>query len=154
MRKVLITILGVIVAAFLFFAAGLLTGAIAAKHETQRAFNKALQEKNEAEKAEREANRKLGEEYERAETAIAKRAAVVDTRLLVNVCPKSANVPKAAASGPETNEASGSERRETRIIDLGSVAGRIVELGADLDKCAAKVAELQAGLPGYTVGNE
>lgn len=158
MRNVLIAILAVVVAAFLGFAAGRFTGAIAAKHrfdaETQRAFNKALQEKNEAEKAEREANRKLGDEYERAKTAIASRAAVVDTRLLVTVCPKSANVPQATASGSAPNATSGTERSQARVVDLGPIAGRIVELGADLDNCAAKVAELQAGLPGYTVGNE
>jgi hypothetical protein len=123
------------------------------KAERDAALIKAMQDKAAAEESERNTKRELGNLYANRKSGNDSSAAGIDTRLRVTVC-KPGRLPETPSAGPSPNGTGESGRLDSRTVDLEPITRRIVELGRDLDNCAAKVDLLQRGQPGYTVGNE
>lgn len=156
LKAILIAIAAVVLAFFVGLTVGRFTGVSAGKRAEQQkkqdALIAAMKDKAKAEENERLSKRELGNVYERLQTANAGRAAAVDTRLRVTVC-KPGRLPETPSTGPAPNDAGTERRFEPRSVDLEDVAREIVKLGLDRDSCADKANALQAGSPGYTVGN-
>lgn len=143
-------------AAVLAFGGGFVYGshteAQARDLEGERLTRKALERKSELELSERDLKRRLGDEKAKQVNRIDLAANAIDSRLRVNVCTAS-DLPGTTASGPALNDSGTGGRFGAREVNLDDVAEEIKRLGADRDKCAAKVEGLQRGSPGYTDGN-
>lgn len=130
----------------------------AAKVETKqdKATITALQTVNITEGNQRANNETSGASYAASAASIAVASNSIDTRLRVRTCPR-IYLPEAAASRPAIDgTGTTGDGPDTSTIDLDDTAGQIVKLGAERDRLAAKVSELQKTIqdqPGYTQGN-
>lgn len=133
--------------------------------ESQRRINQALEEKLGVEEINRTLNRELGDALEAKNKAIdAANDAESKSRLRVTICKPVARKPavsETATAGPAIDGTGKSGWYEPREVDLTDVRVEINRLGADRDKCVAKVGALQQQVDtyekafrAYTAGNQ